>query len=126
MFMLSSDTDSDQSLFLLMPLPLSTRKEPSAGTGFRANGDSDERHRQPLKGNIMYKQKSPTLIDWLFILARLAPIIMVYLWPTFLRFILGTVFFVALAALMYHLVDVEPNFSAHDSSQQVAPLTRER
>ena len=74
----------------------------------------------------MYKQKSPTLIDWLSMLARLAPIIMVYLWPTFLRFILGTVFFVALAALMYHLVDVEPNFSVHDSSPQVAPLTRER
>ncbi|GAC1044744.1 hypothetical protein [Rhizobium sp. No.120] len=74
----------------------------------------------------MYKQKTPTLIDWLSMLARLAPIIMVYLWPTILRFILGAVFFVALAALMYHLVDLEPAFLVQDSPQLAAPLTSER
>lgn len=74
----------------------------------------------------MYKQKTPTLIDWLSMLARLAPIIMVYLWPTILRFILGAVFFVALAALMYHLVDLEPTLLVQDSPQLAAPLTSER
>ncbi|TWB13329.1 hypothetical protein FBZ98_104415 [Rhizobium sp. ERR 922] len=74
----------------------------------------------------MYKQKTPTLIDWLSMLARLTPIIMVYLWPTFLRFILGTVLFVTLAALMYHLLDVELYFSVQGPPPQVPPLSGER
>ncbi|MGY5776540.1 hypothetical protein [Rhizobium sp. LEGMi135b] len=74
----------------------------------------------------MYKRKTPTLGDWIALLARLAPIISAYLWPIFLRFILGTVFFVALAALMYHLLEVELNFSVHGSRPQIAPLTLER
>lgn len=74
----------------------------------------------------MYKRRTPTLVDWLALLARLTPIITAYLWPIFLRLILGTVFFVALAALMYHLLDVELNFSVHGSPLRIAPLTHER
>ncbi len=74
----------------------------------------------------MYKRRTPTLVDWLALLARLTPIITAYLWPIFLRLILGTVFFVALAALMYHLLDVELNFSVHGSPPRIAPLTLER
>jgi hypothetical protein len=74
----------------------------------------------------MHKRKTPTLVDWLSMLAQLAPILMVYLWPTFLRFILGSVFSVALAALMYHLLDVQLNFSVQGSPRQVAPLAREQ
>jgi hypothetical protein len=36
----------------------------------------------------MYKRKTPTLVDWLALLARLTPIITAYLWPILLRFIL--------------------------------------
>jgi uncharacterized protein (DUF58 family) len=76
--------------------------------------------------SIMYKRKTPTLVDWLALLARLAPIISAYLWPIFLRFILGAVFFVALAALIYHLLDVELNFSVHGSAPGIAPFMHER
>ncbi|MFK0165013.1 hypothetical protein [Rhizobium sp. NPDC090279] len=74
----------------------------------------------------MYKQKTPTLVDWLSMLARLTPIVSVYLWPIFFRFILGMAFFVAFAACVYHLPDVELSFSVHGSSSQIAPLTLER
>jgi hypothetical protein len=74
----------------------------------------------------MCKRNTPTLVDWLVMLARLAPVVTAHLWPTLLRFALVIVFLLALVALMYHLIEARLDISVDGLPSEISSLSRER
>ncbi|OJY78904.1 hypothetical protein [Rhizobium sp. 60-20] len=114
----ASDLHETCTIFILLSGiggHLSPRKRASAFMDFRGGRRITNDTAGSGRGNVMCKQKTPTLADWLSMLARLMPIITVYLWPIVFRFILGTAFFIAFAALLYQLLDVELSLSVQGS-----------